>query len=186
MHKYEVFRDATSEIEKGWIKREFITDEGVCLIGSLSAATGQAWWNLSTVQPESIQELYQELWETRFMFRLRSMFVPATTIHMMQGEIQSWNDSPFRRKKQVLAVMNAITQRTEVAWLHDERSRLLIKIKNLEQTLMSVRERVSQLEAENSKLLRRIVNSRQLEQDAKTLEYLDVELTQAYAELTAL
>lgn len=110
--------------------------------------------------------------------------------HLLQGmpvqdAIMAWNDTVWRRKHQVVKVLDTLASELELKWLREERIRLTAVVSRLQSQLATLQTRVKKLEDENSKL-RRLTNSFTLRADRRQLEQLEDELATTWEQLTAL
>jgi hypothetical protein len=177
---YQIFEGALKAVEKGWIKGDLRDENGVCLVGGLMQGQGVSYRH--DVDRRVLNELDAELRKRHLGYRVMAFFDDHRG-YEPAPRIEAWNDMPWRRKKTVVKVLRALADSQRTEWLQDERSRLLIKITQLESLVHTLQERVGRLERENEHLWNRVRNVRQLQTDMKSLEYLESELAEVQHQL---
>jgi hypothetical protein len=121
----------------------------------------------------------------------------------LEGLFMLWNDSPWRRKQDVLSVLNNLADRLETEWneaeqirhaaereaehtlIIAERDRLTAEVSQLRSGVEALKEKIRDLEEENG-LLKRLTSSVALRSDRRTLEELSNELEDRWSKLNEL
>jgi hypothetical protein len=154
----EIYRAAAKRVEHGWTRFTLVDSNGsVCLVGSI---TGE----FQMLSREQRDQLYAQLVKyPTFRWLTRRDHVTDS------GAIMTWNDLPWRRKSQVVKVLNATADSVEVPWLRE-------KIANLERERVVMQARIADLERVNSHLWRRLLSTRDLTADRESLARLDQEI----------
>lgn len=114
-----------------------------------------------------------------------------------------WNDSPWRRKRDVLSVLNNLADRLEAEWNESERIRIAAEheakvarvaaqrdrldgeVKRLSKEVQTLEAKVAELEEQNG-ILKRLTTAATLRADRRTLQELSDELNIRYEKIEAL
>lgn len=111
MTKLELLqRTKTLLLEKGWIKKEMVNENGYCLIGALTYILGYEIHSQFVVVEKENEEKYKLFSETKAY--LESFLSTETIIkyhsfiYYTVPVISLWNDEPERTKEEVFALLD--------------------------------------------------------------------------------
>lgn len=193
--KAVLYDRAATEVRRGWTKRALLREDGsVCLVGAVN--------RVSETRSEAVEiqkDLADELYRTSPVVRLMADHVQkslyATAEDGGMGIVEGWNDSRFRRRSEVVKLLER--QRDVHANLArlDRAEELEAVIRGLRERVTVLEARVVELEAKNARLeaengLLRVLRSKftaqQLVASSSELAELDAQLDAAATELAGL
>jgi outer membrane murein-binding lipoprotein Lpp len=195
---FRYYRQAAQSLSSGWLQLGWQNSNENCLVQVLRDVIG-CYRLPSDVIAELDGELdrFKDYRLARVVFRMRDQYVS------LEGLFVLWNDSPWRRKRDVVGVLNALADRLEMEWEKAERiriaaereeeiarvtaqrDRLNAKIEELRPQVEQLEARVKELEEENG-VLRRLTNGITLRADRRNLQQLSDELDSRYKEIETL
>lgn len=136
---FAVARKAARNVSRGWVQYKFKEGHRVCAVQAVdSAGYGAAEKALV------LEELEHQIQMTP-SYRIISWLAPRMKWDRRQRLI-TWNDTPGRRKHQVVAAFEAVADRLEAQARREECERLEAAIANLQNYIIKQQEYVTALE----------------------------------------
>jgi FtsZ-binding cell division protein ZapB len=194
---FRYYRYAAKSVAQGWTQWDWRSryDER-CLVQVLRDVTGRSELPLSVIaELDGELDRFKDYRLARIAFRLTSEGEET-----LEALFMLWNDAPWRRKQDVLSVLNALAYRLEAEWkaseqirlaaqreadiahVTAERDRLESEVKQLAGKVQTLQARVTELEEENG-FLRRLSKASALRADRQNLQELSDELDTKYKEI---
>jgi hypothetical protein len=145
-HPYEVYRDAAQLVEEGWVRKDWYSDDDVCLLEAVRIKSGE--FNHEDYVPQQfVNEIAKELWRWSPYFVLVRV-TDKLLGHSMVSSITSWNDVWWRRKKRVMKVLRRLAAKHKQDWLAEQHTgwRSDERVDGLHHELAVMRERAERAE----------------------------------------
>lgn len=203
--KAHVYGRMADEVRRGWTKQALSNADGVCLVGAVDRVTFTAVES-HAIQMDLAEELYRTSPLVRAMLdnaRVRRHYFNGdgvTSLYHRSNDggmavLEGWNDVPYRRRSQVVALLERMRDiHANLARL-DRAEELEDTIAGLRAQIETLRARVAHLEAENARLTDEVtfwkarrarVTAKQLVRSSTELAELDADLDAAARELAGL
>ncbi len=201
---FSVFRRAARSIESGWLCGDWSDDKGnKCLVQGVLNSTPSFRRLRSRILPSDIMtEIDSEMsllgsyrflrkfaqrlqqtqpdWYAKFTDRLGAKNMAPEQLAMIM-----WNDTPWRRKEEVVGVLSHVADRTELAWRTSEIARLRIRVAILEAQKKTLVKELARIKEENKSLRKRLANRVTLRETTDSLQQLSDELDARWRDLQA-
>jgi cell division protein FtsB len=190
----QAYRDMIDLLEQGHIKRSLKSSRGFCLVGAANEVAG----------PIAGMELQREIVQ-EIASRNPTLIAPLARLYKTTPEqlltlkgqdgglflIENWNDTPFRRTKKVVALLQELAERCEAGAKDELIAELTATINDLKTQYASLQAYVRSLEEENARLSdevsfwRRSFHARRAAKSAAALTAASAELAELDKELSS-
>lgn len=178
---FKHYRRAARDVGSGWLRGGFLnTDGDKCLVQGVLNSLALPGQQLPAHMVYEIDHQLSSYWYYR---RLREVILQRGGT--VQEAIMMWNDTPWRKKHQVVEVLDSLADDLELKWLREENQRLTSEVSALKSKIEEKEVRIKELEEQNG-ILKRLTNASTLREDRRQLQELSDELDVTWDKLQEL